>query len=318
MLPSTSSGEALLAFPPYPPWNLPSFTMSTLSSPCSRFDSSFLAKVWFHSPWLSPPSWSGTLDRQPTALSVALRPLFLFRQAQYAQVFRLTLVLFSPLCLLLHLSSYLKLSGRNWFSLLLCYQATMGSRVLASSEKQRCWWTGKTGCATCALCNPLSFSLFWSLASTLVFSRTGGALFHLNSSTHRVSLDCLREICVSLVKLAAYSLVYAATLLFFWDWQNREAFYAAPANSRPRKYLISCCTVQLRILCAARSLAFLCLPAISGPGSGKLLGFLGIHGFFAILPIPQKGSGNNSNNNNRELFFCCLFFCQFFIAKMPE
>ena len=39
MLPSTSSKEALLACPPFPPWNLPSFTMeSTLPTPCSRSD----------------------------------------------------------------------------------------------------------------------------------------------------------------------------------------------------------------------------------------------------------------------------------------
>ena len=39
MLPSTSPREALLAFPPFPPWNLLSFTVeSTLSSPCSRSD----------------------------------------------------------------------------------------------------------------------------------------------------------------------------------------------------------------------------------------------------------------------------------------
>ena len=89
----------------------------------------------------------------PTALSVALTPLFPFRQAQYAQVFRLkpapfctlfaglgstnksaifllffsclTLVLFSPPCPLLHLSSYLKLCGRSGrnclLSLLLFY-----------------------------------------------------------------------------------------------------------------------------------------------------------------------------------------------------
>ena len=77
----------------------------------------------------------------PTALSVALRPLFPFHQAQYAQVFPLkpapfctlfaglgntikfaisllfsyylTLVLFSPPCPLLHLSSHLKLCGRS-------------------------------------------------------------------------------------------------------------------------------------------------------------------------------------------------------------
>ena len=39
MLPSTSSREALLACSPFPPWNLPSFTVeSTLSTPCSRSD----------------------------------------------------------------------------------------------------------------------------------------------------------------------------------------------------------------------------------------------------------------------------------------
>ena len=40
MLPSTCSREALIACPPSPPWNLPSFTVeSTLSTPCSRSDS---------------------------------------------------------------------------------------------------------------------------------------------------------------------------------------------------------------------------------------------------------------------------------------
>ena len=39
ILPFTSPREALLAYPPIPPWNLPSFTVeSTLSSPCSCSD----------------------------------------------------------------------------------------------------------------------------------------------------------------------------------------------------------------------------------------------------------------------------------------
>ena len=39
MLPSTCSREALLACPPFPPCNMPSFTVeSTLSTPCSRSD----------------------------------------------------------------------------------------------------------------------------------------------------------------------------------------------------------------------------------------------------------------------------------------
>ena len=39
MIPSTCSRETLLACPPFPPWNLPLFTVeSTLSTPCSRSD----------------------------------------------------------------------------------------------------------------------------------------------------------------------------------------------------------------------------------------------------------------------------------------
>ena len=84
----------------------------------------------------------------PTALSVALRPLFPFRQAQFVPVFPLkpapfctlfaglgntiksaifllffsclTLVLSSPPCSLLHLSCYLKLCGRSGRNCLLC------------------------------------------------------------------------------------------------------------------------------------------------------------------------------------------------------
>ena len=130
---------------------------STLSTPCSlSLIPLFLTKVWL-SPTLtlSPLMiWcfgltalflflfaKATPAYLPTALSVALRPLFPFRQAQYAQVFPLkpvpfctlfaglgstiksaisllfsyylTLVLSSPPCPLLHLSSYLKLCGRS-------------------------------------------------------------------------------------------------------------------------------------------------------------------------------------------------------------
>ena len=50
MLPSTCSRKALLACPPFPPWNLPSFTVeSTLSTPCSRSDphfSPFSLMIW--------------------------------------------------------------------------------------------------------------------------------------------------------------------------------------------------------------------------------------------------------------------------------
>ena len=157
MLPSTSSRVALVACPLFPPWNLLLFIVeSTFSTPCSRSDSLFLAKARLSFTltlshfmiWCSGQTalFLFLLARAapaflPTALSVALRPLFPFRQAQYAQVFPLkpapfctlfdglgstskftisllfsccvTLVLFSPPCPLLHLSSYLKLYGRS-------------------------------------------------------------------------------------------------------------------------------------------------------------------------------------------------------------
>ena len=45
MLPSTCSREALLAWPPFPFWNLPSFTVEfTLFFPCSRSDALSLSR----------------------------------------------------------------------------------------------------------------------------------------------------------------------------------------------------------------------------------------------------------------------------------
>ena len=159
MLPSTSSRDALLAFrdAPFPLWNLPSFTVkSTLSSPCFCSNPLPLAKVRLSLTLTlsSLMTWCFgqtalfcfLLARAapaylPSALSMALRPLFPFRQAQYLQVFLLKLapfctlfaglgstnkpaisllfpyylilVLFLPPCLSLHLSFYLKLCGRS-------------------------------------------------------------------------------------------------------------------------------------------------------------------------------------------------------------
>ena len=104
----------------------------------------------------------------PTARSVALRPLFLFQQAQCAHVFPLkpapfctlftglgstnksvTSLLFSsyltfdlslPPYSFLHIFFHLNLSVRSAapaFSLLLFYQATMGSRTFVSPGKRR-------------------------------------------------------------------------------------------------------------------------------------------------------------------------------------
>ena len=65
---------------------------------------------------------------------------------------------------------------------------------------------------------------------------------------------------------------------------------AAPVDTRPRTSLISFCTVQLRTLCAAHSLATLCLSTTSGPDPRELPGFWGSM-VFRHAPIPRKGSG---------------------------
>ena len=152
MLLSTCSREALVACPPCPPWNLPSFTVeSTLSTPCSRSDLPlFLAKVRLSPTLTLSPlmTWySGQtalfvflLARAapaylPTALSVALMRLFPFSAGpvclsfsaevcailhalcwsrQHQQVCHFSSLLrLSPPCPLLHLSFYLKLCGRS-------------------------------------------------------------------------------------------------------------------------------------------------------------------------------------------------------------
>ena len=105
MLPSISPRDAFLACPPFPPWNLLSFNAeSTLSSSCSDADPPLscqdAALIHFDSLPLMIWCFGQTtlflflLAKMapaflPTVLSVALRPLFTFKQAQYVKVFPL-------------------------------------------------------------------------------------------------------------------------------------------------------------------------------------------------------------------------------------
>ena len=137
----------------------------------------------------------------PTALSVALRTLFLFWQAQYVEVFLLkpapfcmllagldstnkpaislffffylTLVLSLPPCPLLHLSSYLKLSGRCGRNCLLSplvlssYNGSPNTHFSWAMTRLMSWPEGER------YLHPPQ-SLVVSLISTLVFFWTGG------------------------------------------------------------------------------------------------------------------------------------------------
>ena len=176
----------------------------------------------------------------PTALSVALRPLFPFRQAQYVQVFPLkpapfctlfaglgstnksaisllfyyylTLVLSSPPCPLPHLSSYLKLcgrSGRNCLRSLPVLSGYNGSPDTRFSRGTTLPTSLPDGVRYLRPPQSLVVSLLLSLVSTLAFSRTGGVLSLPNILTHRFPRFPLRNLC-SLVMLAVSSLVFAA------------------------------------------------------------------------------------------------------------
>ena len=67
-------------------------------------------------------------------------------------------------------------------------------------------------------------------------------------------------------------------------------------DTRSRTLLISFCTVQLRTLSAAHSLATVCLSTTSGPDRRELPGFWGSMAI-GHAPILRKGSGNQQQQH---------------------
>ena len=291
MLPSTFSREAFLVCPPFPPWNLPSFTVEFTLSSCSCSDlplscqgaalahlDSLLLMIWYSGQTALFLLTNAALAYLPTALSVALRPLFSFQQAQYAQVFLLkpsrfctlfaglgstnksaisllfssclTLVLSSPPCPLLHLSFYFSLSGRCIRNCLLSPPVLSGYNGFSDtcfsrrSTRLMSWpdWE-RYSCHQ----QSLVVSLL-SLVCNFVFSQIEGILSHLNSFTHRFPRFPPRNLC-SFVTFAVFSVVCAATdtaycqILISLGLAESRILPAAPADTRPRTPLISFCTV---------------------------------------------------------------------------
>ena len=358
MLPSTSFREALLACPPFPPWNVPFFIVeSTLFSPCSRSDPllSCQGAALAHLDSLPPHDlvlWtdgfvafpfgkggSGVLANcsfcgTKATLSFSAGPVCssfsaevcailhaLCWSRQHQQVCHFSSLLFSyylilvmvmPPCPLLHFSSYLKLCGRSGRNCLLSppalsgYNGSPDTRFSQGTTRLMSWPDGERYLRPPqSLVVSLVVSLLWSLVSTLVLSRTGGVLSHRSSLTHRFPRFPSRNLC-SLVMLAVFSLVYAATdtasceVLISLGLAESRILPVAPVDTRPRTPLISFCTVQLRTRCVAHSLATLCLFTSSGPDPGKLPGFWGSM-VFRHTPIPRKRSGNQQQQQNGTL-----------------
>ena len=248
-----------------------------------------------------------------TALSVALMPLFPFRQAQFVPSF------FAEACAILHAlcwsrqhqqvchfsslllsdSRSLKLcgrSGRNCFlspSVLSGYNGSPDPRFSRGTTRLMSW-PDEERCLRPL--QPLVVSLLLSIVSTLAFSRTGGVLSHRSSLTHRFPRFPPRNLC-SLVMLTVSSLVFAATdttfccALVSLGLQNRESFLQCL-----RTPLISFRTVQLWTLCTAHALATLCAslrPLIQALESFPAFG----DPWFSAKP-PSLGRGWVINNNN--------------------
>ena len=180
------------------------------------------------------------LEYLPTALSVAFSSLFPFQQTQYAQNFPLkpapfsklfaglgstsksaisllffsylTLALFSPPCPLLHLSFYLNLSVRSNSNCLFCppvlsgYNGSSDTRFSRGTTGVMSWLDGER--YSCPLQSFVIFLLL-SLVSTLLFSRTGCVLSHLNSSNRRPPRFPSRNLSF-LVPFTMFPLIYAA------------------------------------------------------------------------------------------------------------
>ena len=161
----------------------------------------------------------------PIALSVALRSLFPFWQAQYVQVFPLKP---APFCMLLVVSAAptslpFLFSSSSPIGLSFCprhpalssifphvlsdYNGSPDTRFSRGTTRLMSWPDGER-----YLRPPqsLAVSLFLPLVSTLVFSGTGGVLSYRNSLTHRFPRFPPRNLC-SLLMLAVFSLVFPAT-----------------------------------------------------------------------------------------------------------
>ena len=179
-----------------------------------------------------------------------------------------------------HISNSVTDLAGSVFSLLLFYQATMGPRTLVSPGNDAADELARRGALTAPSAIPCNLSALISRIHSSFFSDWRHTVSSKFFDTHRLPRFPLRNLC-SLVMLAVFSLVYVATDTAFSQvfiplgLAESKILPAAPVDTRPRTPLISFCTVQLRTVCAAHSLATLCFSTTSGPDPGELPVFWG-------------------------------------------
>ena len=266
----------------------------------------------------------------PSALSVALRPLFPFRQAQFVPVFPLKP---APFCTLFAgLGSTIK----SAISLLLLSDSRSVFATLSSPPSfllsQTLWqiWQELSSLFSCSIrlqwvpghsflpgndtadelarrgalltpsAVPCSLSPLISRINSRLFSdwrRTVSSKYFDTQapsiSTEEPVLPRHARCVLSRFRCNGHSLLFGSYLSRIGRIENPPA---APVDTRPRTSLISFCTVHLRTLCAAHSLATLCLSTTSGPDPGELPGFWGST-VIRRAPIPRKGSGNQQQQH---------------------
>ena len=149
----------------------------------------------------------------PAEACAILHALCWSRQHQQVCHFSSLLLLSDSRSVLAALSSHLKLCGRFGRNCLLSPSVLSGY----NGSPDICFSRGTTrpmswpdGVRCLRPPQSLVVSLLLSLVSTLVLSRIGGVLSHLNSLTHRFPRFPPRNLC-SLVMLAVSSLIFAAT-----------------------------------------------------------------------------------------------------------